>query len=64
VGTDDTAWRYRDAVWSDVIGGIDPDPANAERIKERPRRVQRMTSDAPTLARAPAEPPGGVRTPV
>jgi FAD/FMN-containing dehydrogenase len=34
VGADDTAWSYRDAVWSGVFGGIDPDPANAERIKE------------------------------
>ncbi|MCZ4125388.1 FAD-binding oxidoreductase [Streptomyces sp. H39-S7] len=34
VGPDDTAWAYRDAVWSGVIGGIDPDPANAEAVKE------------------------------
>jgi FAD/FMN-containing dehydrogenase len=34
VGADDTAWSYRDAVWSGVIGGIDPDPANAETIKQ------------------------------
>ncbi|WP_406288349.1 FAD-binding oxidoreductase [Embleya sp. NBC_00896] len=33
VGHDDTAWSYRDAVWSGVFGGIDPDPANAEAIK-------------------------------
>lgn len=33
VEADDTAWSYRDAVWSGVIGGIDPDPANAETIK-------------------------------
>jgi FAD/FMN-containing dehydrogenase len=34
VGADDTAWAYRDAVWSAVIGGIDPDPANADLIRQ------------------------------
>jgi FAD/FMN-containing dehydrogenase len=34
VGADDTAWAYRDAVWSGVIGGIDPDPANADLIRQ------------------------------
>jgi FAD/FMN-containing dehydrogenase len=34
VGATDTAWSYRDAVWSGVIAGVDPDPANAEAIKE------------------------------
>lgn len=34
VGTSDTAWSYRDALWSGVIAGIDPDPAKAEAIKE------------------------------
>jgi hypothetical protein len=29
----DTAWSYRDAKWGEVIVGVDPDPANAERIK-------------------------------
>ncbi|MDQ0994428.1 FAD-binding oxidoreductase [Streptomyces sp. V3I7] len=33
-GPDDTAWSYRDAVWSGVFAGIDPDPANAGAIKE------------------------------
>ncbi|MBN0042848.1 FAD-binding oxidoreductase [Streptomyces actuosus] len=33
VGADETAWAYRDAVWSGVIGGIDPDPANADLIR-------------------------------
>jgi len=33
VGRDDTAWSYRDAVWSGVFAGVDPDPANAESIK-------------------------------
>ncbi len=30
VGEDETAWAYRDATWSMVIGGIDPDPANVD----------------------------------
>ncbi|MEU0369596.1 FAD-binding oxidoreductase [Streptomyces sp. NPDC006283] len=34
VGADDTAWAYRDAVWSGVIGGVDPDPLNAELIRQ------------------------------
>ncbi|RZB18338.1 FAD-binding oxidoreductase [Streptomyces sp. F001] len=33
VGPDDTAWGYRDAVWSGVFAGVDPDPANAETIR-------------------------------
>ncbi len=28
----DTPWSYRDAVWSEVIVGVDPDPANKDRI--------------------------------
>jgi hypothetical protein len=32
VGSADTAWSYRDAVWSGVIVGVDPDPANREKI--------------------------------
>jgi FAD/FMN-containing dehydrogenase len=32
VGKADTAWSYRDAVWAEVIAGIDPDPANKEAI--------------------------------
>jgi hypothetical protein len=28
VGKSDTAWAYRDANWSMIIAGIDPDPAN------------------------------------
>ncbi|MCH7229576.1 BBE domain-containing protein [Glycomyces sp. L485] len=27
------AWAYRDAMWSGVIAGIDPDPANADLIR-------------------------------
>ncbi|MCX3062475.1 FAD-binding oxidoreductase [Streptomyces beihaiensis] len=34
VGRDDTAFAYRDAVWSGIFGGIDPDPANAETVKQ------------------------------
>jgi FAD/FMN-containing dehydrogenase len=32
VGKNDTAFSYRDATWAEVIVGVDPDPANAERI--------------------------------
>lgn len=32
VGNNDTAWSYRDAVWSQVIVGVDPDPANRDKI--------------------------------
>jgi FAD/FMN-containing dehydrogenase len=32
VGKDDTAWNYRDATWSQVMVGVDPDPANNEKI--------------------------------
>jgi len=28
----DTAWNYRDAKWAEVIVGVDPDPANNEKI--------------------------------
>ena len=28
----DTAWAYRDANWAQVIVGIDPDPANNDKI--------------------------------
>ena len=28
----DTAWSYRDAVWNGIIVGVDPDPANREKI--------------------------------
>jgi FAD/FMN-containing dehydrogenase len=31
-GNNDTAWSYRDALWSEVIVGVDPDPANKDRI--------------------------------
>ena len=29
VGNGETAWGYRDAGWSQVVGGVDSDPANA-----------------------------------
>jgi hypothetical protein len=31
-GNQDTPWRFRDALWSEVIVGVDPDPAGRERI--------------------------------
>jgi FAD/FMN-containing dehydrogenase len=34
VGNNDTAFSYREATWSAVYFGVDPDPANAERITE------------------------------
>jgi FAD/FMN-containing dehydrogenase len=34
VGPDDTAWAYRDARYSQVIVGVDPDPANARKIRD------------------------------
>ena len=30
----DTTWSFRDAVWSEVIVGVDPDPANKDRITD------------------------------
>jgi hypothetical protein len=33
-GKNDTPWSHRDAVWSEVIVGVDPDPASRERITE------------------------------
>ena len=32
VGKHDTAWNYRDATWAQVMVGVDPDPANNEKI--------------------------------
>ena len=32
VGNEDTPFSYRDATWSSVIVGVDPDPANADLI--------------------------------
>ncbi len=33
VGRNDAAFSYREAKWAEVIVGVDPDPANAEKIK-------------------------------
>jgi FAD/FMN-containing dehydrogenase len=33
VGDSETPWAYRDSRWAQVIVGVDPDPANAEKIK-------------------------------
>ena len=33
VGKNETAWSARDATWSMVIAGIDPDPRKAEALK-------------------------------
>jgi FAD/FMN-containing dehydrogenase len=32
-GNSDTAWAYRDANWGSVFAGVDPDPGNAEAIR-------------------------------
>jgi len=34
VDREETAWSYRDATWSMVIAGVDPDPANVEEITD------------------------------
>jgi FAD/FMN-containing dehydrogenase len=34
MGKGDTAWNTRDATWSMVIAGIDPDPATAQALKK------------------------------
>jgi len=34
VGNEETAWGYRDAGWSQVTAGVDPDPANAAAITD------------------------------
>jgi len=38
IGQSDTAFSYRDVVWSEAIVGVDPDPANAQKITEWARR--------------------------
>ena len=35
---DGTAWSFREAVWSQVIVGVDPDPANKDRIVQWAKR--------------------------
>ena len=32
IGSDEMAWAYRDAVWAQVIAGVDSDPANADKV--------------------------------
>ena len=34
LGADETAWAYRNAVWAQVIAGVDSDPANAGKIRD------------------------------
>ena len=34
VAPDETAWSYRDATWAQVIVGVDPDPANKDKLVE------------------------------
>jgi FAD binding domain/Berberine and berberine like len=34
VGAGDTAYRHRDAFWSQVIVGVDPDPGSAETLRD------------------------------
>jgi FAD/FMN-containing dehydrogenase len=34
VANDATGWSYRDAVWTGVFAGVDPDPANAGAIRD------------------------------
>ena len=38
VGKDDTAWSYRDTTWAEVIVGVDPDPANNDRLIDWARK--------------------------
>jgi FAD/FMN-containing dehydrogenase len=38
VGKSDTAWSFRDAVWSQVIVGVDPDAANRDKIVDWARK--------------------------
>ena len=34
VGSDETAWSFRDATWSMVIAGVDPDPAKEDVLRD------------------------------
>ena len=45
----DTPWAYREANWGSVFAGVDPDPANADEIRQLVRRLLR--SAAPLLGR-------------
>jgi FAD/FMN-containing dehydrogenase len=33
VGSEDTPWSYREARWGSVFAGVDPDPANADKLR-------------------------------
>jgi len=33
IGDEDTAWSYREANWATVYAGVDPDPANVDKIR-------------------------------
>ncbi|WP_132058908.1 FAD-binding oxidoreductase [Halorussus amylolyticus] len=45
VGPDETAWNYRDANWSMVIVGVDPDPANREKLTDWTRNYWQAVHD-------------------
>ncbi len=34
VGATETPWAYRDAKWASVFAGVDPDPANAAKVRD------------------------------
>ena len=34
VGAGDTAYRHRDALWSQIVVGVDPDPAKAKELRD------------------------------
>ena len=34
VGADETPWAFRDATWSQVMVGVDPDPATADSLRD------------------------------
>jgi FAD/FMN-containing dehydrogenase len=34
VGSDETAWAYRGSRWGQVMAGVDPDPANADALRD------------------------------
>ena len=44
VEPEDTAWRHRDANWSMVIAGVDPDPSNVPVIEEWARKYWKALS--------------------
>ena len=40
VGSDETAWSYREAKWGTVFAGVDADPANVAQIRDWSIRYQ------------------------